>query len=138
MAGVERFSVSIDRELVRSFDALLKQKRYANRSEAIRDLMRDFIVAQEWAADEEAIGTLTIVYNHHTPSINRTLNALQHTFHRQILSATHVHMDAHNCLEVLILKGSARTITHIADTLRSTRGVKHGKLAMSTTGKKII
>lgn len=136
MAGIVRFGVSIDRALVNKFDALIVRKGYATRSEAIRDLIRDRLVEDEWeAGDRETVGTITLVYNHHTRELEHALTDMQHKFFQQIISTLHVHLDAHNCLEVLVVKGPGREIKKIADRLIGTKGVKHGKLTMTTTGR---
>ena len=136
MAGVTRFGVSIDGTLLKSFDRLIARKGYRNRSEALRDLIRDNLVQEEWeAGNQETVGTIALVYNHHTREITRLLTDLQHRFYKTILSTMHVHLDEHNCLEVLILKGKSRDIKNISDRLIGTRGVKHGKLSLTTTGK---
>ena len=139
MAGVVRFGVSIDSQLMKKFDALVARKGYENRSEAIRDLIRDRLVEEEWeSGDEETVGTITIVYNHHTRELEHSLTDMQHQSFHQIVSALHVHLDPHNCLEVLVVKGRSKDIRKIADRLIGTRGVKHGKLAMTTTGKELV
>lgn len=136
MSGITRFGMSIDSSLVRKFDALMGKKGYPNRSKAIQDLIRDKLVEEEWeAGDRETVGTITIVYNHHTRELDHALTNLQHQSYHQIVSALHVHLDAHNCLEVLVVKGKSREIRKIADALIGTKGVKHGKLTMTTTGK---
>ncbi len=138
MAGITRFGVSIDSSLIKKFDALINEKGYATRSEAIRDMIRDNLVEQEWASGEqETVGTITIVYNHHTRELDHALTDMQHRSYQQIISSLHVHLDAHNCLEVLVVKGKSRDIRQIADRLIGTRGVKHGKLAMTTTGREL-
>jgi len=134
-----RFGVSIDGSLMKEFDALISRKGYATRSEAIRDMIRDTLVEQEWeAGKQETVGTITIVYNHHTRELEHALTDMQHKSFHQIISALHVHLDAHNCLEVLVVKGKSFEIKRIADRLIGTRGVKHGKLTMTTTGKKLV
>jgi CopG family nickel-responsive transcriptional regulator len=139
MSGIVRFGVSIDSQLMKKFDALIARKGYENRSEAIRDMIRDGLVEQEWEAeDRETVGTITLVYNHHTRELDHALTDMQHRFYQQIISALHVHLDAHNCLEVLVVKGTSQEIKRIADRLIGTRGVKHGKLAMTTTGKELV
>ncbi|HUJ16913.1 MAG TPA: nickel-responsive transcriptional regulator NikR [Nitrospirota bacterium] len=139
MAGLTRFGVSIDDKLIKKFDALISRKGYATRSEAIRDMIRDMLVEQEWeAGSQETVGTITIVYNHHTRELDHALNDMQHQSFHQIVSALHVHLDAHNCLEVLVVKGKSRDIKTIADRLIGTKGVKHGKLTMTTTGKELM
>ena len=139
MSGLMRFGVSIDSKLIKKFDALVARKGYATRSEAIRDMIRDSLVEQEWEAeDRETVGTITIVYNHHTRELEHALTDMQHKSFHQIVSALHVHLDAHNCLEVLVVKGMSREIRKIADRLIGTRGVKHGKLTTTTTGKELV
>ena len=139
MADIARFGVSIDNQLVKKFDALIARKGYATRSEAVRDMIREALVEQEWeSGDRETVGTITIVYNHHTRELDHALTDMQHKSFNQIISALHVHLDAHNCLEVLVLKGKSRDIRKIADRLIGTKGVKHGKLTMTTTGKELV
>ncbi len=139
MAGIARFGVSIDSQLIRKFDALIERKGYPTRSEAIRDMVRDMLVEDEWeSGEQETVGTITIVYNHHTRELDHTLTDMQHKSFHQIVSALHVHLDAHNCLEVLIVKGKSQDIRKIADRLIGARGVKHGKLTMTTTGKELV
>jgi len=135
---IVRFGVSVEKNLLASFDELISRKGYANRSEALRDLVRDHLVEEEWKVEKkEMIGTITIVYNHHTRGLSDTLIDLQHHFHNLIISTMHLHMDEDNCLEVLVVKGMVDKIKSIADKLISTRGVKHGKLTMTTTGKEL-
>lgn len=139
MAGVARFGVSIDSKLMRKFDDLIERKGYRARSEAIRDLIRDRLVEEEWeAGDQDTVGTITLVYDHHTRELDHALTDLQHRSYHQIISALHIHLDAHNCLEVLVVRGTSRDIRKIADGLIGTRGVKHGKLTMTTTGKELV
>ena len=136
MSDIIRFGVSIDSQLIKKFDALINRKGYATRSEAIRDMIRDTLVEEEWEAGaQETVGTITIVYNHHTRELEHALTDMQHRSFHQIISTLHVHLDAHNCLEVLVVKGTGQEIRKIADRLIGTRGVKHGKLTMTTTGK---
>ena len=139
MSGLMRFGVSIDSQLIKKFDALVARKGNATRSEAIRDMIRDSLVEQEWEAeDRETVGTITIVYNHHTRELEHALTDMQHKSFHQVVSTLHVHLDAHNCLEVLVVKGMSREIRKIADRLIGTRGVKHGKLTTTTTGKELV
>ena len=136
MGELVRFGVSIDAELLGGFDGLIERKGYSNRSEAIRDLIRDSLVGVEWeAGDKETVGTITIVYNHEVRELSDKLTDLQHEHFAAIVSALHVHLDAHNCLEVLVVRGKGRDIKTIADALIGTKGVKHGTLTMTTTGK---
>ena len=138
MSALIRFGVSIDNQLIKKFDTLIDRKGYATRSEAIRDMIRESLVEQEWESeDRETVGTITIVYNHHTRELDHALTDMQHKSFDQIISALHVHLDAHNCLEVLVVKGKSREIKSISDRLIGTKGVKHGKLTMTTTGKEL-
>lgn len=135
---ITRFGVSIDDDLLSKFDGLIERKGYTNRSEAIRDLIRDSLVQTEWeSASQETIGTITIVYNSHTRELADVLTQLQHHHYKSIISTTHIHLDDGNCLEVLIVRGRGEDIRHISDRLTSARGVKHGRLSLTTTGKDI-
>ena len=138
MSTVERFGVSIDDEILSRFDELIKQRGYTSRSEAIRDLMRQEFVKTEWSdPDAEVVGTITVVYEHHEHELANTLAELQHQHHDSIVCSTHIHLDAHNCLEVIVIRGRAEDVRIVADTLVSTRGVKHGQLVCTTTGKHV-
>lgn len=135
MGETVRFGISIDDGLLERFDKLVDDKGYVNRSEAIRDLIRDALVEQVWeAGNEETVGTVTLVYDHHVHDLSDRLTEQQHQHHREIVSALHVHLDAHNCLEVLVVRGNAAVVKKIADALIGVKGVKHGKLVMTTTG----
>jgi len=136
--SVIRFGISLDSALLQGFDRRIKKKGYANRSEAIRDLIRDSLVTEEWESfTTETVGTITLVYSHDTRELTDNLTDLQHHYHQSILSAMHIHLDEHNCLEVIVVKGKARDIKAIADRLIGTKGVKHGKLAVTSTGKSL-
>ncbi len=136
MTDLTRFGISIDTKLLDRFDRLIAVKGVANRSEAIRDLIRAALVEAEWEhSDSETVGTVTLVYNHHTRDLSEKLDHLQHEHHSAIVSTIHVHLDPHNCLEVLVVRGKSDEIKKIADVLIGTKGVKHGKLTMTTTGK---
>ena len=136
MGKLTRFGVSLDEELLEPFDALCAVKGYSNRSEAIRDLIRKALVAEEWQqADGQGAGTLTLVYDHHKNDLARRLTQMQHDEHDIIIATLHVHLDHHNCLEVLILKGEAARVRALADKLISCKGVKHGTFSGTTTGQ---
>jgi len=136
MGNTVRFGISLDESLLASFDELIEQKNYMNRSEAIRDLIRASLVEERLGSeDQEAVGTVTLVYNHHVRDLSDKLTEHQHSHHHQIISALHVHLDAHNCLEVLIIRGAVRDIKQIANELIGVKGVKHGKLVMTTTAE---
>ena len=135
MGDTIRFGISIDSKLLDSFDKHIEHKGYANRSEALRDLIRAALIEVKWEdGEEEMVGTVTLVYNHHVRDLLDKLTEQQHAHHSQIVSTLHVHLDAHNCLEVLVIRGKAREIKPISDELIGVKGVKHGKLVMTATG----
>ncbi|MFQ6096481.1 MAG: nickel-responsive transcriptional regulator NikR [Armatimonadota bacterium] len=136
MPAVRRFGVSMSSDLLRAFDRLIKRKGYKNRSEAIRDIVRDLLVRNEWEeSDQEVMGAVTLLYDHETGHVPETLTDLQHRQHDAIVCSTHVHMDQHNCLETIVVRGTSRVVRTIADQLLSTRGVKHGGLVSTSTGR---
>jgi CopG family nickel-responsive transcriptional regulator len=136
MGNTVRFGISLDEKLLTSFDQLIEEKSYMNRSEAIRDLIRAALVEERSTSDEaESVGTVTLVYNHHVRDLSDKLTEHQHSHHDQIISALHVHLDAHNCLEVLVVRGKVKDIKGIANELIGVKGVKHGKLVITTTGE---
>ncbi len=139
MSETVRFGISINDRLLERFDKLIEEKGYVNRSEAIRDLIRNALVEEAWAReDEEAVGTVSLVYDHHTRDLADKLTEHQHSHHKEIVSSLHVHLDAHHCLEVVVLKGKAREIKRLAEELIGTKGVKHGKLMTTTTGEDLV
>jgi CopG family transcriptional regulator, nickel-responsive regulator len=132
---LQRFGVSMESALLERFDDLIAAKGYGSRSEAIRDLIRGFLVEEEWQAGKgPAVGTITLVYDHHLRDMADKLTDLQHGYHENIISVLHVHLDAHNCLETLVVRGDRTAIQRIADLVGSTKGVKHCKLVMTTAG----
>lgn len=135
MKKLVRFGVSLDHHLLDDFDRHIARKRYATRSEALRDLIRDNLVGQEWDENRVTVGTITFVYDHHVRDLTRKLTDLQHRHQKLILSGMHVHLDHDHCLEVLVLKGRGAEIRKVSDALVSVKGVKHGKLTMTTTGR---
>lgn len=136
---IKRFSISVPDELLKMLDKIAGRKGYSNRSEAIRDLVRDKYVDEEWQnASKDVVGTVTMVYNHEFRELSDKLTEFQHEHVRDIVSALHVHLDEHNCLEVLVLRGKAGIVREIADRIIATKGVKHGKLVMTTTGQKLV
>jgi CopG family nickel-responsive transcriptional regulator len=135
MRELSRIGVAIDADLLEKFDQLLATRGYTNRSEAFRDLIRDALVEKAWETPESrVVGTVTIVYDHHVRLLNEKLTDLQHEFHHHILSTLHVHLDHDNCLEVLVVRGRAAEVRKIADALISIKGVKHGRLTITTSG----
>jgi len=135
MSKLIRFGVSLDAALLQKFDPYIARLGYKSRSEAIRDLIRERLVAEEWEADKTpTMGVLSLVYSHEVRELSKKLTDIQHQHLGIILSTTHIHMDEHNCLEVVILKGPGKEIQEVAGRLLSAKGVKHGKLIMTTTG----
>ena len=138
MSNLARFGVSIENDLLEKFDQLVSQKGYVNRSEAIRDLIRDALVQNEWTDDEaETVGTINIIYNHHSHQIDHKKTQKGHVHFHQIISTMHVHLDHDYCLEVSAVRGKARDVRRIADEIIGMKGVIHGKLVATTTGKNL-
>jgi CopG family nickel-responsive transcriptional regulator len=136
MSGVARFGVSLERGLLGKFDRYLKENKYPNRSEAIRDLIRDALVEGEWKAEKGTVsGVITIVYDHHKRELTNRLTHFQHDHYGLIISTQHIHLDHHNCMEVIVVRGGARAIVGLEKALRAMKGVKHGRLIMTTLGK---
>jgi CopG family nickel-responsive transcriptional regulator len=133
MAGLTRTGVAIDVELLARFDRLISKQGYTNRSEAFRDLIRDRLVndAVE-SADAPVVGTITLVYDHHSRLLPNKLMDMQHDHHDLIIATTHAHLDHNVCLEVLVVKGRSGKVLKLADLLIGTKGVQHGRLVMSS------
>ena len=135
MGELSRIGVAIDTALLEKFDKLIAGRGYTNRSEAFRDLIRDELIRQEWESpDAQVVGTVTLVYDHHVRQLSERLTNMQHDHHHNILSTLHVHLDHDNCLEVLVVKGRSAAVRKIAEALIATKGVKHGRLTITTTG----
>ena len=136
MAELARIGISIDPALLETFDQMITEKGYVNRSEAVRDMIRDALVENQIkrADGTPTVGTVTLVYDHHTRDLSDKLTEHQHSHHDAIISALHVHLDAHHCLEVVVVRGTAAQVKRLADELIGTKGVKHGKLVLTTAG----
>lgn len=137
MSELERLSFSIEKPLLERLEKMVRESRYANRSEFIRDLIRSRLVEQEWESDQEALGTITLIYDHDARHLNERLTDLQHQHHTAILATTHIHLDQHLCAEMIMVRGRAGEIKGIADLLRQQKGVLHAALSMGSTGKKL-
>ena len=135
MAELVRTGLSLERELLEKFDTAIQRKGYQNRSEAIRDLIREHLVEAAAEGNKVIVGTLTMVYDHHQPNLSAKLIEAQHAAASKVLAATHVHLDHHHCLEVVILKGRSGEVKSLADRILSLRGVQHGQLSVTTAGK---
>lgn len=138
MGTTIRFGVSLDSDLLERFDALCDERAYQTRSEAIRDLIRNTLVQQDWQdTTSEVAATLTLVYDHHKSDLAQRVTNAQHDAHHLIITTLHVHLDHHNCLEVLVLKGPGADVRDFAQRLISTKGVMFGKLSLATTGENL-
>ena len=137
MSDLFRFGISLDKRLLDKFDRLIREKKYTNRSEAFRDLIRQELVKKEWEEGGEVAGAIAIVYNHHQRELLNKIMDIQHDFQKFIISNQHIHLDNENCLEILAVKGNSKEVQKLADILKSVKGVRHGTLSMSSTGKDI-
>lgn len=136
MSGLVRLSISLEKPLADRLEELVKGSRYSNRSEYIRDLIRQRLVEQQWADDgQEVIGTVTLVYDHHARQLTDKLMDIQHDHHELILATTHIHVSHDMCAEMIMVRGRAGQIRTIVDALRQQRGVLHAGLTMSSTGQ---
>ena len=131
-----RFGVSIEDSLIRRFDGHIRGRKYRNRSEAIRDLIRDDLVREEWGGAKEVAGAVVFVYDHHQRSLSDRLTDLQHDLRLVIVSTQHTHLDHDNCLEVITVRGNAGKVRELFDGIRSLKGVKHAEIVRATTGAK--
>ncbi|MGD2073018.1 MAG: nickel-responsive transcriptional regulator NikR [Candidatus Thorarchaeota archaeon] len=132
MDNLVRFGVSMPEQLLVKFDSIIKLKGYTNRSEAIRDMVRDAIVEHKWMEGKEVMGVITIVYDHGRKGLMEKLTDLQHHHHHNVASTTHIHLDHDNCLEVVVVKGKTPEVTELADNMIALKGVKHGKLVVTS------
>jgi len=132
--GVERVGISLDADLLKKYDALIKEKGYENRSESIRDLIRDALVkASTESSAGRVVGTLTITYDHDEGGVTEKLLEIQHHHHQEIISTLHVHIDEHTCLEVLVLRGITKDVRSLADRIRAIKGVRYGEIVLIST-----
>ena len=135
MSDLVRFGISLEKVLLDNFDNLIKRRKYTNRSEAIRDLIRQELLKKEWEEDREVAGAITYIYDHHQRDLLNKIIDAQHDYQDIIQSSQHIHLDHHNCLEIVAVKGKPRTVNRLADTLKALKGVRHGSLSVSGTGK---
>ncbi|MEW6333207.1 MAG: nickel-responsive transcriptional regulator NikR [Thermodesulfobacteriota bacterium] len=137
MSELVRFGVSLDKNLLDRFDELIREKQYTNRSEALRDLIRRELVQREWQGGSDVAGAITLIYDHHKRDVMSRVTDTQHRFQEAIISTQHIHLDHHNCLEIVAARGKAEEVRKLADALRSIKGVRHVTLSMSSTGREI-
>jgi CopG family nickel-responsive transcriptional regulator len=134
MSGIVRFGVSLEENLLQRFDDHIHRRKYTNRSEAIRDLIREELVRQQWRENSEVTGAITLVYDHRRRGLVARLLGIQHDYHHTIFSTQHIHLDHDNCLEIIITTGKAEIIEELYGKLKSAKGVNHAGFAMATTG----
>ncbi len=135
MSKLVRVTMSLEESLMQRLEKMVEASRYTNRSEFIRDMIRERLVQQAWDANEDAVGTVTLVYNHHKRKLTQKLTELQHHHHTKVLAVTHVHLDEHLCAETILMRGRAREIRKLADLLRQQKGVLHASLSTGSTGQ---
>ena len=129
---VKRFGVSSEDDLLKILDELVENNRFPNRSQAIRHLIKKNVVEEKWTENKVVAGAIVLVYDHHRRELQTKSTDLQHDFHDLILSVQHVHLDHHNCLETIAVKGEANRLIELANSLIGLKGIQHGKLVMSS------
>lgn len=137
MSKLVRFGISLGEDLLARFDELVAARGYASRSEAFRDLIRASLVEEEWRAGGEVAGAITLVYDHHRKDLVNRLADIQHDAHGLVVSTQHIHLDHDHCLEIIAVRGRAKDVRRLADSLRSVKGVLQGAINMASTGKKL-
>jgi CopG family nickel-responsive transcriptional regulator len=137
MSELVRFGVSLEKTLLDKFDRYIRERNYSNRSEALRDLIRQDLIKKEWREGEDVAGAITLIYDHHGKGLLNKITDIQHDYEKLIISTQHVHVSHENCLEIIAVRGNPKDVQMLADTLQSIKGVKHGTLSMSSTGKDI-
>ncbi|MCM8818664.1 MAG: nickel-responsive transcriptional regulator NikR [Candidatus Omnitrophica bacterium] len=135
MKKLKRFGVSMNENLLKKFDDFIKKQKYKNRSEAIRDLIREKFVEEEWEKGKNVAGCIVIVYEHNIREIVNKITDIQHMFSKNIISTQHIHMDEENCMEIIAMKGNLKKIKELYFTLKSLKGVKYSSIIKSTIGK---
>jgi CopG family transcriptional regulator, nickel-responsive regulator len=135
MSELARTGVSLEEDLLKEFDRLITKRGYQNRSEAFRDLIREALLSETVDSNKPVVGTLTLVYDHHVPNLSEKLTEAQHSVGAMVLAATHVHLDHHYCLEVIIMKGKSKELQEVANRMLALRGVELGKLVLTNSGK---
>jgi CopG family nickel-responsive transcriptional regulator len=137
MSELVRFGVSLEKTLLEKFDTLIRKRSYTNRSEAIRDLIRQELVQEEWGGLKDVAGAITLVYDHHKRDLANKLIDVQHDLQGVIVSTQHIHLDHYHCLEIVAVRGLASEVRKLSDALKSLNGVQHVTLSMTSTGKDI-
>ena len=138
MSDLVRFTVSIERSLFEKLEKQVADSDYRNRSEFVRDLVRGYLVEQDWQSEKVLLGTISLLYDHHTRGLSEKLTHRQHHFPGQVLATTHIHLDEHLCAEMIMVRGRGTDIKALTDRLRKEKGVLHAKLATGTTGEELL
>jgi CopG family nickel-responsive transcriptional regulator len=134
MSDIARFSVSLDSSLLERFDALVAQDGYPTRSKAIADLIAGSLIREEWRSGSDVAGVIIMVYDHHKRNLTHELTHTQHDYHELIVSSQHIHLDHHNCLELVVVKGDPARITELSHRLKTLKGVKYCTLSAAANG----
>ncbi len=137
MSELSRFGVSLEKGLLDRFDQVIQKRNYTNRSEAIRDLIRQELVKKQWQKGREIAGAVIFIYDHHKRELLNKVTDVQHDFQKVIISTQHIHLDHNNCLEIVALRGNPKDAQRLTNSIKSIKGVRHAALSMSTTGKGI-
>jgi len=135
MSKLVRFGVSLEEDLLTKFDNHIRKQKYTNRSEAIRDLIREELVKKEWVENKDVTGAITLVYDHHSRELVNKVMDVQHDYHEHVLSTQHIHLDHHNCFEIIVTRGKSKQIEELFQKLKSIKNVKHAGFMMATQGK---
>ena len=137
MSKLTRFSVSVPDKLLQKFDKHIEEEHYPTRSKAITDLISTTLINETWSGNSEVAGAVVLVYDHHKKDLSRKMAELQHNFHHIVISSQHIHLDHDNCLEIIVLRGKPVEVKELSSKLRSAKGIKHGSLVMTTTGREL-
>lgn len=135
MSSLTRFSMSLEKALLEAFDRQVRAEQYPTRSKAIGDLIRDSLVRKAWVGNTAVVGAIILVYDPHKRDLTAQLNAIQHAYHGLIIATQHVHLDHDHCLEILAVRGKPAELETLEQKLRTTKGVKHGGLAIAASGR---
>ncbi len=137
MSDLVRFGVSLEKSLLDRFDRFIREQNYTNRSEAFRDMIRQELIKKEWVEGDDVAGAITLIYDHHRKDLLNKITDIQHNFQKLIISTQHIHLDHHNCLEIIAVRGNPSEVQKLMGLMKVIKGVKHGTLSMSSTGKEI-
>jgi CopG family nickel-responsive transcriptional regulator len=135
MSELVRFGVSLEKTLLNRFDDLIRKRKYTNRSEALRDMIRQELVKKAWETGGEVAGAITYIYDHHKRELLNKITDIQHDHQKVIISTQHIHLDHNHCLEIIASRGRVKDVLRLADSLKAIKGVRHCTLSMTGTGE---